>query len=915
MIKSTRYLLLLLLIGFQQAKAQFTYFESFTHTTAPGVIFGGSPTAFLTAGSAQVGDTDGNGYLRLTNNNRNQTGFVYSNVLIPSTSGLKIEFEYFTYGGSRADGIAFFLFDASTANFNIGGFGGSLGYAQINLTNPVTPGVSNGYLGVGIDEYGNFSNPIEGRQGGTGFFPQSVTLRGKGNGAALTPDNYKFLTSKEVLPLGFNMTGGTVRHPLQSDPEYRKAFIDMKPNPLGGYNISVRIMTGGATPVTYTVIDNYYYPEAAPSVLKYGISSSTGDQNNFHEIRNLRINPFVNTPPVAVNDAASTLKNTSKLIDVIANDTDIDGNSTIQRTSLVIKSNPLHGTLTINPATGNVLYTPTTGYVGPDSFTYSIKDAEGAESNTATVSIQVVNTIEPQAANDNATTVAGTAVNIDITANDTGGDGTLVLSTVVISPPLHGTTTYDPTTGKVVYTPATGFHGRDVFTYTIKNSNGLISNTATVSVDVRPVGTNDNSLTKVNTAAIIPVKDNDASKTGSSVVKKTNPLHGVVVVNPDGTVTYTPTTGYFGPDSFTYTLLNADGLESDPITVNIVVNTPPVAVNDNASTAVGASVTVDVTANDTDADGTVNKASVTIVSQPLNGILSVDPITGRVTYTPVAGFSAGTDNFTYTVKDDRGQVSNIATVTITVNKPSKIGLAKAVESSTIGINGTYDIKYVFTVANLAQDLLQNVSITDDLNKAFAGSNILVKSIRALGILKVNSAYNGMSVTELLLPGNSIAAGTTEQIEIVINVTLTTSDGLFLNTAFAEGTNSIGVKVTDQSTNGLKADPLTPGDNTPLEPTPVTLKFQPLFIPGGFSPNNDNTNDTFLIWNTYGKNVSIEIFNRWGSRVYKSADYQNDWAGKCTEGIRLGDDVPEGTYYYIIIIDHKDKYVGHITLNR
>src|SRR6476646_1876 len=138
------------------AQSVLPYFQSFKETTAANIEFGGAPTAILTA--AQGIDAPGAGYLRLTNNSTQQTGYIYSKENFNTSQGLSISFEYYTYGGSGADGICFFLFDGSTTNFNIGGFGGSLGYAQYLPYNSSTvlPGVSNGYLGVALDEFGNF---------------------------------------------------------------------------------------------------------------------------------------------------------------------------------------------------------------------------------------------------------------------------------------------------------------------------------------------------------------------------------------------------------------------------------------------------------------------------------------------------------------------------------------------------------------------------------------------------------------------------------------------------------------------------------------------------------------------------------------------------------------------------------------
>src|SRR5690606_36066095 len=119
-----------LLISWISVYAQLPYYESFKEISANGIVFGGNPNpAVLTAASGI--EAPGAGYLRLTSNGNNQTGFARSSQAFSSADGLDISFEYYTYSGSGADGITFFLFDAAaSASFNTGGFGGSLGYAQ-----------------------------------------------------------------------------------------------------------------------------------------------------------------------------------------------------------------------------------------------------------------------------------------------------------------------------------------------------------------------------------------------------------------------------------------------------------------------------------------------------------------------------------------------------------------------------------------------------------------------------------------------------------------------------------------------------------------------------------------------------------------------------------------------------------------
>ncbi|MFM8322236.1 MAG: lectin-like domain-containing protein [Chloroflexota bacterium] len=167
----------------QPAKAAFSFplTESFmTGSVGSGWLLGGA--AALTSGN---GDPAGNGWLRLTQANTYQAGYAYYNSLIPTGRGLVITFEYASWGGSGADGLSFFLFDGATSTFTVGASGGSLGYAQKTGVN----GLSGGYLGLGLDEFGNYSNPNEGRVGGPGNVPEAVAVRGPGSGVS----NYPYL--------------------------------------------------------------------------------------------------------------------------------------------------------------------------------------------------------------------------------------------------------------------------------------------------------------------------------------------------------------------------------------------------------------------------------------------------------------------------------------------------------------------------------------------------------------------------------------------------------------------------------------------------------------------------------------------------------------------------------------------------
>ena len=217
----------------------------------------------------------------------------------------------------------------------------------------------------------------------------------------------------------------------------------------------------------------------------------------------------------------------------------------------------------------------------------------------------------PVANNDTATTPEDTAVAIAVLANDTDTEGA-TLSVAQVSDPPHGSVVINAD-GTVTYTPDADYFGPDSFTY--RASDGvLLSNVATVTVTVlpvndAPVANDDTATTPEDTAVVIPVlaNDTDIDSTTLSVAAVSDPPHGSVALNADGTVTYTPDADYFGPDSFTYRA--SDGsLLSNVATVSVTitpVNDAPVAVNDSYTTDEDTPRTVTapgVLANDTDVD-------------------------------------------------------------------------------------------------------------------------------------------------------------------------------------------------------------------------------------------------------------------------------------------------------------------------
>lgn len=273
------------------AQLGFPFCEKFSNNQTQGAtVFGGN---------ARLVD----GVLRLTDAVVDQNGFMYVDIPFPSTYGIKATFEYFSYGGNGADGVTAFLFDANTPIFNPGGFGGSLGYAPRNNER----GLSRAYLGIGFDEYGNFGNTAEGRNGGffgvgTSLVPNSIVVRGPGDGFV----GYPFVVGRRTMETGndgmrpdnqFPISSGgpgTFRVTDRNQPGYRKVFLELEPNKDGGgyfLTVQMEVTTILNQPMMITIFDRPYF-FVAPENLKIGFAASTGGLHNIHEIANITVEVF-----------------------------------------------------------------------------------------------------------------------------------------------------------------------------------------------------------------------------------------------------------------------------------------------------------------------------------------------------------------------------------------------------------------------------------------------------------------------------------------------------------------------------------------------------------------------------------------------------------------------------------------------
>ena len=521
-------------------------------------------------------------------------------------------------------------------------------------------------------------------------------------------------------------------------------------------------MVNGDGTYTYTPAANYSGSDS------FTVKAADGKGGEAESTVTITVTP-VNDAPVASNDAKTTAEDTPVSGQMAATDADGDG------LTYTKGNDPTHGTLVVN-GDGSYTYTPATGYVGTDTFTIVVSDGQGGTKEvTVTVEISDVSSKPLIAQNDiydvdEDNTLRGTTV----LANDSDADGgTLIVSTTPVANVLHGTLVLN-SDGTFTYTPEANYHGTDNFTYQVCNSETPQQcATAVVTITVKsvndlPVAVNDSYL--VDEKAILNgnVATNDQlSGDGGNVYSVTiQPLHGVVVMNGDGTFTYTQSGAFFASDSFTYRLTDVDGDYAEAIVtvaitqLNTNVN-PPSAQNDEAKTKGDTPVTIAILSNDSDSDGAILPSTLAIVNQPTNGIVVMNS-DGTVTYTANKGFVGG-DEFTYRICD----------------------------------NGT-------------PQLCANA--------------------------KVKITVDGLDVV----------------------------------------------------------------------------------VPSGFTPNGDGVNDSFVIkgLETYPNN-ELKVFNRWGNLVYSKKGYDNSWNGNNGgKGLYIGKELPDGTYYFIIDLrDGSKPKTGYVIIKR
>ncbi len=395
----------------------------------------------------------------------------------------------------------------------------------------------------------------------------------------------------------------------------------------------------------------------------------------------------VNDAPQANHDSGSTYSDTPLTIDVIANDTDIDGDDlTISAATI----DPEEGSVNIQD--NKLVYTPHVNAVGIITIGYTVADKpSGGEISSSTVTVLVTptstsNLNTPSAENDVFSIDEDGGLNVptanSILNNDSDLDTSDFLSVALLTDVTHGILALS-SDGTFTYTPNVNFNGTDSFTYTLSDGQGGFD-TAQVTLTVNsindiPVALPDSYTTLENTpftviasafnSLLMNDTDEDEDSLSIQLDASTNPSSGILSLDTDGEFTYTPNTDFVGTDSFNYQLEDGNGGSvTGFVTITVTgLNAAPIAVDDNFTiqegqtlyflwtnfTTFGASG--NILNNDTDADNDTISLDESFELTPSNGIIQNTTLSllGGQKYIPNNGY-IGADSFTYRISDGEG---------------------------------------------------------------------------------------------------------------------------------------------------------------------------------------------------------------------------------------------------------------------
>jgi VCBS repeat-containing protein len=400
----------------------------------------------------------------------------------------------------------------------------------------------------------------------------------------------------------------------------------------------------------------------------------------------ITVNP-VNDPPMASDGSFATNEDIAVNGSLSSLFTDLETTSPV----FSVQTSPSSGTLNLQ-ANGTFTYTPALHFFGTVNFTYSACDAGGlCDSGVIAITVNAVNDA-PVVASESFSTNEDVLLNGNVAANDSDPDND-GLTYSVVSGPSSGALTLQPN-GTFTYMPALDFNGTVSFVYQACDPSGLCG-TATATIGIGAVNdvpvAQDGAFTTAEDTPLVESLDplaTDAENSLLTFTALTNPSSGTLVVNANGSFTYTPVLHFNGNVSFTYSSCDALGLcDNGVVTITVTaVNDAPVVQGESYSVNEDNVLNNNVALNDSDAE--TSALTYTLIASTQNGALTLNT-NGTFTYSPALNYN-GPDSFQYQACD-AGGLCGTATAQIMVNWINDLPVAED-DSFTINedqvLNGT-----------------------------------------------------------------------------------------------------------------------------------------------------------------------------------------------------------------------------------
>ena len=681
---------------------------TFTGSTLDsGWTVGGSGyTPVLTA--ATGGDPVGSGWLQLTSSATNEATYALDTTSFASANAtISATFNYASFNGTGADGITFFLADASQP-FAVGAYGGSLGYAQKTLAGgggANINGMSGGYIGLGIDEFGNYSNPTEGRIGGTGSIPNAIAVRGPGSG--LTGYNYLGGTNGSGTALSFP---GSATRPTGANQRTINITITAT------NQLTVSLAVGGSTVFTplYSIDLSGY---ARPNNLVMGFTGSTGGSTDIHQVQAVHLTSSIanlwtggagngtwgnqGTTGSDANWANSPAANPAVGADVLLDNTYVSTGQTITiGTGQVqtIRNLQIDApfSYTLNGGTIDLNGTATTGPSG-----IFVTQTHGTAAQTINSAITAENAIEVKNNTSSLLTLGGT---LGLGANTVTFDGT-------------GATTV---AGVVSGTGAAAIVQSGTGTTTLGGAN-TYTGTTTISAGTLNANTN----TALGTGAVTLSGGILGSTAGSTVTNAVTMTasSGLTGITSGGTLTQSG-------GSYTLNMENATQSGTLNLSNNGTARTLTVQTDAGTSTISG-----------TIANGSTSTGDALIKTGAGTLVLS-----GSNTYTGATTINAGTLNFSRTGSAYAGNITlNAGTLGLGATNAISSSSNLTVNGGTIALNG-----YSNYVGNLTIGGATTLDFGPSATNAFVFKGLTDPTNAVLTVLNYSGANTALATTTAAL---------------------------------------------------------------------------------------------------------------------------------------------------------------------